>query len=637
MLAHRMTSNPVIFISAATRELASARELVAKELLALGCQPMWQDAEPTGAGDLRGVLGRWIDDSSGVIQLVGQCYGFEPALPDPDFGRVSYTQYEACYCRQKGKKIWYLLLNENYPQDKHDPESDELRELQAAYRDRVKRDCHVRHGIDSPLHLKYTVCRMRDDLAVLRRRWLVWLGSMLLLIVVVVCGVALNLWGTWWIVDGQHRQEAHLQTITNRQDKLSQAFHDPAVFRRNAQFGEFVVERDRAYADLETKLGITNGTLKRELPAYAARVIASANASPRNLAIALYVRGRYSESETNAVVAWKQSGASQKEGITALEIAGWAAERQTQANRLERAREHFREAEKLTSRERDPLEWARIQHAIAYVQNDHREAALLLREVLSVRKAKSGTNDPATLASWMNLAVALNNQGLYEAAEAEHRAVLAVRERVLGDDDLDTLTSQNNLANTLRKFGELLRKSGDINEAANKLKEAEEIHRAVWQARERLLEPEDRATLGARNNLAETWRAQGHYPEAEQEHRLVWQIRARRLGPRHRETLQSRNNMAEAIGGQRGRYDEAEREHRIVLEQREQALPRKDHEIFESCRNLALVLEKQSKFEEAKLLAKRAHDGFKDEAKGDEANLDVEECRDLLERLEAAK
>jgi hypothetical protein len=47
-----------------------------------------------------------IDSCDGLIHLVGLGYGAEPAQPDPDFGRVSYTQYEYCYARKTSKKTW---------------------------------------------------------------------------------------------------------------------------------------------------------------------------------------------------------------------------------------------------------------------------------------------------------------------------------------------------------------------------------------------------------------------------------------------------------------------------------------------------------------------------------------------------
>jgi hypothetical protein len=55
------------------------------------------------------------------------------------------------------------------------------------------------------------------------------------------------------------------------------------------------------------------------------------------------------------------------DAIKALELAGWSAEKRIEyAEALAR----LRDAEKLTDRTRDPLEWARVQFAIAFVLYD---------------------------------------------------------------------------------------------------------------------------------------------------------------------------------------------------------------------------------------------------------------------------
>src|SRR4051812_43520157 len=105
-----MTPRPLIFISAVTKELRSARQLVANTLTFLGYQPMWQDIVGTESGDLRGLMRKQIGQCKGVVQLVGQCYGLEPPTLDEQFGRVSYTQYEALYAGEAGKKVWYLFI-----------------------------------------------------------------------------------------------------------------------------------------------------------------------------------------------------------------------------------------------------------------------------------------------------------------------------------------------------------------------------------------------------------------------------------------------------------------------------------------------------------------------------------------------
>ena len=142
-----VSARPAIFISAVSRELRSARQLVANTLTFLGYGPVWQEIFGLEGGDLREVLRQKIDQSRGVVQLVGQCYGAEPPTVDAAFGRVSYTQYEALYARQRGKKVWYLFIDETFAIDEHEPEPEELRELQAAYRRRVQGDVHLFHPL----------------------------------------------------------------------------------------------------------------------------------------------------------------------------------------------------------------------------------------------------------------------------------------------------------------------------------------------------------------------------------------------------------------------------------------------------------------------------------------------------------
>jgi hypothetical protein len=82
-----MSPRPAIFISAVSRELRSARQLVANTLTFLGYDPEWQDIFGTEDGDLRSVLRRRIDHCKGVVQLVGECYGAEPPKP-PGYDEV---------------------------------------------------------------------------------------------------------------------------------------------------------------------------------------------------------------------------------------------------------------------------------------------------------------------------------------------------------------------------------------------------------------------------------------------------------------------------------------------------------------------------------------------------------------------
>ena len=172
-----------------SKELRSARQLVANTLTFLGYEPVWQDIFGTEGGDLRQMLRQQIDQCKGVVQLVGQCYGAEPPAPDEEFGRVSYTQFEALYGRKRGKKVWYLFMDESFPIDTHEPEPEELRQLQAAYRNTLKADTHLFHPLASREALEAGVLKLRDDLTQLRRgakRWAFAVAALLGLIAILV-------------------------------------------------------------------------------------------------------------------------------------------------------------------------------------------------------------------------------------------------------------------------------------------------------------------------------------------------------------------------------------------------------------------------------------------------------------------
>jgi len=216
-----VTPRPTIFISAVSKELRSARQLVANTLTFLGYEPIWQDIFGTETGDLRQMLRTQIDQSKGVVQLVGQCYGAEPPVPDPEFGRVSYTQYEALYARKKGIKVWYLFMDENFPIDSHEPEPEEVRQLQAAYRGILKVDTHLFHPLKTKEALEAGVLKLRDDLTQLRkgaRRWAWMVGGLLAFIAILVI----------WLVRGQDKistkmdkGQATLEKIADRFEALS--------------------------------------------------------------------------------------------------------------------------------------------------------------------------------------------------------------------------------------------------------------------------------------------------------------------------------------------------------------------------------------------------------------------------------
>jgi hypothetical protein len=204
-----MTPSPAIFISAVSKELRTSRELVSKTLQFLGYTPVWQDVFGTEQGDVRAMLRQKIDGCQGVVQLVGKCYGFEPPESDQHFGRVSYTQYEALYAKQRGKKVWYLFLDDGFPVDAHEAEPEDARKLQADYRRHLESQPDLYHLVENRAALETHVLKLRDELTRLRRNVKQWAAAVLGLLLILVAG---GIWGTYRI--GQ--LNANLEQLMSR-------------------------------------------------------------------------------------------------------------------------------------------------------------------------------------------------------------------------------------------------------------------------------------------------------------------------------------------------------------------------------------------------------------------------------------
>ena len=355
-----MSPRPVIFISAVSKELKSARQLVANTLTFLGYEPEWQDIFGTEQGDLRAMLRRRVDASKGVLQLVGECYGAEPPTPDEQFGRVSYTQYEALYTISKGRKVWYLFLDDQFPVDAHEKETEEQEKLQRDYRARLQSESHLYHPLTSKEGLEASVLKLRDDLTRLRRGVRRWAAAVATLLVLTV-GLSI------WLLQSQQRANEqqkqtneHLQALETKFEKLQRGVSSFAEVQdnlRQEQPGQNPKQLEqRTYEKLAKKLGLDPAVLKEELPRLAAQLKKAPNATTYERANAAYVDKDYNEAERLALVAADEARSANPpnnaQAVKALTLAGLAAD-----SRVEYADElkQFRSAEALTDRKRDAI------------------------------------------------------------------------------------------------------------------------------------------------------------------------------------------------------------------------------------------------------------------------------------------
>jgi tetratricopeptide (TPR) repeat protein len=548
----------------------------------LGYEPTWQDIFGTESGDLREMLRERIDECKGVVQMIGTCYGAEPPIRDEEFGRVSYTQYEAMYARKQGKKVWYLFIDENFPADPCETEPEELRQLQAAYRQRVQADAHLFHPLASREALEMSVLKLRDDLTRLRRGVKQWAAGVAILLIL---SVGLG----FWLLRGQRKttQEIDetkqaLAAMNVEMSKLRQGIMEyPKVEARTRDpraSEDPQAAQQRVYAELGKQLGVDPKLLREKLPLLAEELKRAPDVSGFERANAAFVAKDYTQAEQTAL---RVADEAQKvpmrkdEAIRALELASWSAQK---AFRYSDALQHLRTAEKLSDRQVNPGEWARVQDAMARVlfdQAHYSQAEELWHQVVETRTGALGAENPDTLHSRMGLAVAMDAQGKYAAAEKENREIVRLEEKLNGSENRDTLASRNNLAETLRK--------------EHKYVEAETEYRETIKLEEESLGPEDPVTLKSRNNLAITHSAQGKFAEAEKEYREVIKLKEKVLGAEHPETLISRNNLANGLYLQR-KFSEAEAEYREIVQLEEKVIGPEHPNTLITRTNLALAL-----------------------------------------------
>jgi len=613
-----VTPRPLIFVSAVSRELRSARQLVANTLTFLGYQPVWQDIFGTEGGDLRGLLRQQIDQCKGVVQLVGQCYGAEPPGPDEEFGRVSYTQYEALYARKQDKKVWYLFIDKSFPIDAHEPEPSELRELQHTYRERLQADTHVYHSLTTTEGLEASVLKLRDDLTRLRRgvkQWALGITALLLLIVGLVS----------WQLRGQAEMKAEIAKL---REGIMQYPRAEALVRGSRTTTDPPMQ-EQIYADLGKQLGVDPKLLREKLPQLASQLKSAPNASSYERANAAYVAKDYADAEKLALLAADETRKSEpgdsRKLMQALELAGLSAQRQIH---YARAMEHFREAEQFTDRARNLDDWVTVQHEIAdllIADGKYGDAEKVLRRAIQARSNALGPEHPGTLDSRHRLIYALSRQTKNAEAETEARDVLRLRQKILGPEHADTLVSRYDLGEPLvnqGKFAEaeaLYREVSQLNEKVigpdhprtlsarvglatvlgneGKHTEAEPLYRAIIRQDEKLYGAEYPNTLNDRMNLATTLQQQGKYSEAEAEYRDVIKLDQKMIGPEHPDTLSCRLNLT-ALLNEEKKYSESEAECREIIALEEKTLGPENQLTLYTRAILAIALIEQGKFEQ---------------------------------------
>ena len=258
------------------------------------------------------------------------------------------------------------------------------------------------------------------------------------------------------------------------------------------------------------------------------------------------------------------------------------------AGRYTDAAPWYCKAVRLAPRDADIINEAGL--ALIYVA-DYKEAELLLKRSLALRKRRLGPNHPDVAQSLNNIAILLCNQGKYIEAEPLYRRALEIDKKALSSDHPDVASILSNLAVLLDIQG--------------KYAEAEPLYRRALEIWEKKFGPEHPDVAGSLNNLATLYSKQGKYTKAEPLYRRALKIWIKVLGSDHPDVAKNMNNLGWVLCKQ-GKYVDAEPLLYRALEIDEKALGSKHPDVADILDSLAFLYYDQGKYAKAEPLYRRA-------------------------------
>jgi tetratricopeptide (TPR) repeat protein len=220
-----MATATKIFVSATSSDLRSFRNQVKVWLLDMGWLPVVQDHFAPDDHTVVEMLRRRVGECDAVLHIIGRCYGAEPKTPLKGEARRSYTQLEAVFARRMKKRLFTVLLDENFPYDAHAPEADELQTLQKAYRLQVATGEHLYIPCRNPDDLEPEIRKLRVEIDKLNksRRLMAALTAVPLVAVVAVGG---------YLYHAQHAMQsdvgAQMSQMMEGQKRLEAMYKDAA-------------------------------------------------------------------------------------------------------------------------------------------------------------------------------------------------------------------------------------------------------------------------------------------------------------------------------------------------------------------------------------------------------------------------
>ncbi|MEE4271708.1 MAG: serine/threonine-protein kinase [Thermoanaerobaculales bacterium] len=257
---------------------------------------------------------------------------------------------------------------------------------------------------------------------------------------------------------------------------------------------------------------------------------------------------------------------------------------------LEQASERIDESDELSGQ---PEVEAAVRRTIGntHVSLGRYEDALEHHERAAALLGWPDSRDPPAMSAAAELGVLYHRLGWYGEAEELLKAVLDARVATLGEEHPASLSSLNHLA--------------DLYFGMGRIDEVEPLDRRTLEIRRRVLGPDHPDTLRSINALAATLHSRGRYAEAAPLFAEGLEIRRRTLGDRHPDTLMLANNLAAAYL-ELGRYAQAEALLREVVEGRMAVLGADHDQTAMSIHNLGVTLAQLGRYDEAETELRRA-------------------------------
>jgi len=164
-----VTRRTEVFISAASRDLKSTREIAKNAIDAIGCHGVYQEEFPPDYRAVVAMLRDRISRCDAVIHIAGECYGSEPRSRDSGVPRRSYTQMEHDIAKELGIPLYVFVCAKSYPYDEHGPEAPELEEFQNQHRQECLDREEIREKVDTEAQLRLRLSQLEAHLKKLEK------------------------------------------------------------------------------------------------------------------------------------------------------------------------------------------------------------------------------------------------------------------------------------------------------------------------------------------------------------------------------------------------------------------------------------------------------------------------------------